>query len=483
MAVTGPSVHGFWSYLSLLICAGLIVGCRERPAVGVPPATPTVDQVAIAARETIDASLFATPEFQPVAPTQTPASMLDMPPADLPPEAPGATPSVTTTPVPTLTPLPTPTPHPTPTVTATPMPTPTSLPTPTPQPTSTATPDLGATSAAQAVVLATGVAATLAAHATEITLATQMAVAVEASLTAQAPTATATPTPSPTSRPTATPLPSPTMRPTATPIPASAPLLAYVYGNVRNADIRVFDPASSTDRSIADQNCDEAEPGWAPDNKRIFYHSDCAGNYDLYVVDVGSGASQPITASTCDEREPESAPDGRQLVYRRNCAPNAFNVDGELWVVDLIGGSETPLGISGRTPAWSPDGTRLAFMSDRNNGWEIYVYDFASRTTRQLTDCAANCRFPAWSPDSRFIVYHATTGPTTAEAESLWIVSAQGGVPHLLVTGDGAGRATWSASGWIAFNSQNGIEEVDESGGQRRVLLRDDSHWAPVWSR
>ncbi len=51
------------------------------------------------------------------------------------------------------------------------------------------------------------------------------------------------------------------------------------------------------------------------------------------------------------------------------------------------------------------------------------------------------------------------------------------------ITGAGAGRATWSATGWIAFNSQHGIEQVNARGEQRRVLLQDDSHWAPTWSR
>jgi len=443
VAVTSSALRSLWSVPSLLVYAGLIVGCGQHSATQALDATPTLDQIAIAARETIDASLQTTPVNQ----TPAPVPVSDVTPAERQPDTPSAPPAVTASP------------------SATPTATDTPAPTSTPPPTSTPMPDLSATSTAQAAALETGIAATLAARAAEIAQATQMAVAVAATLTAQAPTLTPTPIPSPT------------------PLPAPALRLAYTYGNVRDADIRIFDPASGVDRAVADLSCDEAEPDWAPDGKRVFYHSDCAGTYDLYTVDVDSGVVQQVTASTCDEREPESAPDGQRLVYRRNCTPDAYNVDGELWVLNLAEGSETPLGISGRAPAWSPDGTRLAFMSDRANGWEIYLYDFVSGGTRQLTDCAANCRFPAWSPDGRFVAYHATTGPTTAEAESIWVVSAQGGAAQLLVSGAGAGRATWSATGWIAFNSQNGIEQVDEAGGQRRVLLRDDSHWAPAWSR
>jgi TolB protein len=184
-----------------------------------------------------------------------------------------------------------------------------------------------------------------------------------------------------------------------------------------------------------------------------------------------------------DEREPDVSPDGAWVVYRANREPNARNVDGSLWVLNLGGGDPQPLGINGRSPVWSPDGTQLLLMSERESNWEVYVYSLADRSTRRLTNCSPNCRFPAWSPDGRWVVYHSTTGANTADAETIWRVPAGGGDAALLVTGSGAGRPTWSASGWIAFNSQQGIEMVDETGQQRRTLLASNSHWAPAWSR
>jgi TolB protein len=263
-----------------------------------------------------------------------------------------------------------------------------------------------------------------------------------------------------------------------------AALLAYVYGDVGAADIHVYDRASARTWTVASRACDEAEPDWLPDGRSVVYQADCDGGYDLYQVDVETRAVRRLTATPGEnEREPDVSPDGGWLVYRTNREANARNLDGALHLINLGGGAPQPLGVAGRSPTWSPDGTQLLFMSERESNWEIYVYSLVDHSTRRLTNCDANCRFPTWSPDGQWVAYHSTTGPDTADAETIWRIPAGGGESALLVTGSGAGRPTWSVGGWIAFNSQQGIELVDERGEQRRILLASSSHWAPAWSR
>jgi TolB protein len=265
---------------------------------------------------------------------------------------------------------------------------------------------------------------------------------------------------------------------------AASPQLVFVYGDVGSADVQVFDPATKHTWPVADAACDEAEPDWAPDGRSVVYQADCDGNYDLYLVDIYTRAVRQLTATREeDEREPDVSPDGAWIVYRTNREENARNADGSLQIRRLVGGEPLALGVSGRAPSWSPDGTQVLFMSARDGGWDVYVFTVADNSTRRLTDCAANCRFPAWSADGRWVVYHSTTGPDTADAETIWRVSIGGGEPKLLITGNSAGRPSWSAAGLIAFNSQAGIEVVDEHGQQRRTLLFDNSHWGPAWSR
>ena len=56
-------------------------------------------------------------------------------------------------------------------------------------------------------------------------------------------------------------------------------------------------------------------------------------------------------------------------------------------------------------PAWSPDGKKMAFVSDRNGNTDIFIYDFASQQTTQITDNLGGDEFPAWSPDGKQILY------------------------------------------------------------------------------
>ena len=58
-----------------------------------------------------------------------------------------------------------------------------------------------------------------------------------------------------------------------------------------------------------------------------------------------------------------------------------------------------------REPHWSPDGTRIAFSSDRSGNYDVWVLDVASGQVRQVTRDPANDFFPAWSNDSRELLF------------------------------------------------------------------------------
>ena len=137
-------------------------------------------------------------------------------------------------------------------------------------------------------------------------------------------------------------------------------------------------------------------------------------------------------------------------------------------------------------PALSPDGSAVAFASDRSGAFEIYVVGLARGSNEiPITSDGRNNVQPAWSPDGQWIAYARNNG------RGLWVVPSTGGTPRQLV--DSGSNPVWSPdSNWIAFTTQNGL--VGQSN--LKVIGRDGSglrdltqlgapvggHRSPAWS-
>ena len=73
-------------------------------------------------------------------------------------------------------------------------------------------------------------------------------------------------------------------------------------------------------------------------------------------------------------------------------------------------------------PAWSPDGTRIAFISDVDGDFEIWVTPVDGEGATRLTFDASADEYPAWSPDSQFIVFNSNR----FGYEGLFVMAADG---------------------------------------------------------
>lgn len=107
--------------------------------------------------------------------------------------------------------------------------------------------------------------------------------------------------------------------------------------------------------------------------------------------------------------EPQISPDGRQVVYVRSS--NDIMTDetrGNLWIVDSDGGSHRPL-LSGResysSPRWSPDGTRIAYVSGAEGSPQLYVRWMDTGQTALVTNLQEAPRGVAWSPDGESLAF------------------------------------------------------------------------------
>lgn len=145
-------------------------------------------------------------------------------------------------------------------------------------------------------------------------------------------------------------------------------------------------------------NARAAFPG---DNGKIVF----VRNYDIHVMNAdGSGATNLTNHGAIDD-SPAFSPDGSKIVFTSDRDGNV-----EIYSMNADGSAVTRLTTNGAWdahPAWSPDSSKIAFQSDRAGGgnWEIYVMDANGANPTRLTNVAGNDSEPAWSPDGTKIAF------------------------------------------------------------------------------
>jgi hypothetical protein len=137
-------------------------------------------------------------------------------------------------------------------------------------------------------------------------------------------------------------------------------------------------------------------------------------------------------------------------------------------------------------PRWSPDGSGVVFISDRDEPhFEIYTMGQDGTTVRRLTENMASESYPAWSPDGSKIAFESTRGGYTA----IYTMAADGsGVAQLTNNPTGDGGSSWSPDGRrVAFYSnRDGNPEIyvmnTDGTGQTRLTDNPAADQFPSWS-
>ncbi len=217
---------------------------------------------------------------------------------------------------------------------------------------------------------------------------------------------------------------------------------------------------------------------------RIAFASRPEGNLEICILEVsGSEPVRLLTEDLAEDWEPAWSPDGNRLAFVSNRSG-----EPQIYVVGTDGVGLTCLTEgAGRnwSPAWSPDGTRLAFVSDRDGQAEVYIMEADGLNPTRLTDDLAHDLDPAWSPDSSRIAF---VSAREGDAD-IYVMEADGSNQTNLNANDPTHEATpaWSPDGRLAFTSnRDGNVEiyVMEADGSNPTRLTHDpaSDTNPVWS-
>jgi dipeptidyl aminopeptidase/acylaminoacyl peptidase len=152
--------------------------------------------------------------------------------------------------------------------------------------------------------------------------------------------------------------------------------------------------------------------------------------------------------------------------------------DNEIYSVDLATANTKQLTsnqVNDGDPAWSPDGTKIAFSSQRDGNYEIYVMDADGSNQIRLTESSDVDIYPDWSPDGTKIVFATVREETLAR--DIWVMNANGSDQHSLIRRPGNdSEPVYSPDGTlVAFSGDDGslghIYVADSDDGSNAVQV------------
>jgi Tol biopolymer transport system component len=246
-----------------------------------------------------------------------------------------------------------------------------------------------------------------------------------------------------------------------------------------------------------DKKGTESMPAWSPDGTKIAFVSDREGDPQIYVMDADGANVRRLTHTVKLADAPAWSPDGKKLAMsvctkvvkassRWTSRGKVISMPSDLpewdiFVIDADGSNLMQLthdrGDSA-SPAWSPNGNRIAFKSAQTGLYYIHVMNTDGSTRQQLIDGQS----PAWSPDGKKVAFTKVKG---TDALQIYTVDVDGSNLQQLTSGEtSAGTPTWSPDGKrIAFTLGTGktaqVSVMDADGSNRQQLIHGGK---PAWS-
>jgi len=203
---------------------------------------------------------------------------------------------------------------------------------------------------------------------------------------------------------------------------------------------------------------------------------------ELHVADSDGHNPQAIVSSREPLMSPAWSPDGQRLAY-----VSFEQGRPAIYVQELLTGERQQVaayqGING-APAWSPDGRRLALTLSKDGSPDIYALDLASRRLTQLTRHFGIDTEPAWSPDGRYIVFTSDRGGSP----QIYLIPASGGqAKRLTFENSYNARASYAPDGkslalTTRVDGHYRIGLLDLESRELRVLSRGDLDESPSFA-
>lgn len=221
---------------------------------------------------------------------------------------------------------------------------------------------------------------------------------------------------------------------------------AYLYVSYQLGQPKIF-VASTKDgkkRRVTSVRGNQLMPAVSKQRDQVAFICDITGNPDLFLQPFSpeKGAigkpQQIFSARLATQGSPTFSPDGSRIAFvsNKDGSPKIYTIQIPAPGTNISDIKATLISKANRestAPCWSPDGTKLAYCARSNGNRQIWIYDFNTKQETQITTGSGNKENPSWAPNSLHLVYNSSD----PKSSNLFIINLNQHEPVQITSGSG----------------------------------------------